>query len=243
MLLLGLLFMAFLVLVVQVITGLRSYDYIGEAPTTPNTITLTGEGKVTGVPNIATIDLGMLTAKKTVAEAQANNVEKMNALTNRLKSLGIESKDLTTTQYNISPHYDYLNGRSEISGYDVQQTLNVKVRDLAQLNSVLQAAAEVGSNQIGGLIFTVDNVESLKAGARLKAIRNAQDKAQALAEAVGVKLGRIVSFNESSDDIVGRPPVPYAFAKEGLGGAGGAPEVQQGSLDIVSNVTLSYELR
>lgn len=238
---LGLLFMAFLFLLTSVMTNLQSLSYLGKAPATPNTITITGDGKVTGVPDIATVDLGMLTTSSKVSEAQSANVSKMNELTVRLKNLGISSQDLKTTQYNISPRYDYRAGRSVLAGYDVQQTLNAKVRDLEKLSLVLQAAADVGANQIGGLSFTIDDPEALRAVARLKAISNARAKAAALAGAIGVKLGPVVSFSEAEDNE--RPPIPYTYAREGLGGAAPAPSVESGSLDIVSTVTLSYELR
>lgn len=240
-LVLGALFMAFLFLLTGVLTNLQSLQYIGQAPKMPDTITIEGQGKVTSVPDIATIDLGVLTSNIKVAEAQQENVKKMNNLTNRLKQIGIEEKDMKTAQYTIYPRYDYTAGRSEIVAYDVQQTLNVKIRDLTKLSTVLQAAAEVESNQIGGLNFTVDEPEDLKVEARLKALKNAREKAEALASALGVKLGKIVSFSESSGDSMN--PVPYAYAREGLGGGGAAPDIQQGSLDIVSNVTVSYELR
>ena len=239
-LVMGLLFIVFLSFVVKVVIDAKSYSFIGRAPETPNTITIVGEGKVIGAPDVAMVDLGLLTTSKKVSEAQADNTKKMNELIIRLQKSGINKEDIKSTQYYINPRYDYIEGRSVLAGYDVQQTLKVKIRDLDKVGLVLATAGEVGANQIGGLNITIDDPEPLKAGARAKAAANARLKAEALAKSIGVRLGRVVSFSESSP---GEQP-PYF--KEGLGvGGGGAapvPNIQSGSLEIVSSVALSYEI-
>ncbi len=217
------------------------YAFIGKAPQYTS-INITGEGREVSVPDVATVDLGLLTTSAKVADAQAENTKKMNQLTDRLKALSIADRDLKTANYSIYPHYDYKEGASTVSGYDVSQTLNVKIRDLNKLATVLQIAGEIGSNQIGGLNFTVDDREVLRERARQKALANALQKARALSASTGLRLGKLISYNESEVT----PEQPQYFSRDaglGAGGGGAAPSVQSGSLEIVSSVSLTFETK
>jgi uncharacterized protein YggE len=164
----------------------------------------------------------------------------MNKLTDRVQKTGLNKDDMKTTQYYINPRYDYIDGRSVLAGYDVQQTLKVKIRDLDKVGAVLSIAGEVGANQVGGLNITIDDPEPLKAAARIKAVASARSKAAVLAQSIGVRLGRVVSFSENSPD----EQPPYMMKESfGLGGGGApAPNIQSGSLEITSSVALSYEI-
>ncbi|OGL85999.1 hypothetical protein A3I40_00505 [Candidatus Uhrbacteria bacterium RIFCSPLOWO2_02_FULL_48_12] len=239
-LVMGLVFIIFLSFVVKIVTDARTYQFIGLAPDTPNTITIVGEGKMTGAPDVAMVDLGVLSTSNKVSGAQADNTKKMNELADRLLKIGIKKDDMKTTQYYINPRYDYIDGRSVLAGYDVQQTLKVKIRDLDKVGAALSIAGEVGANQVGGLNITIDDPEPLRAAARIKAVTSARSKAAALAQSIGVKLGRVVSFSENSSD----EQPPYMMKESfGVGGGGApAPNIQSGSLEITSNVTLSYEI-
>ena len=130
-----------------------------------------------------------------------------------------------------------------LRGYQVSQSVTVKIRDLAKVGDILAAAGEGGANQVSGLSFSIDDPESLKQEARIKALENAKTKAEALASVAGVSLGKIVSFSESSMT----PPVMYKSidASLGMGGAAAVPSptVEAGSMDIVLDVTVSYEIR
>jgi len=239
-LVMGLLFIAFFALVVKVVNDSSAYKYIGRAPLTPNTITVFGEGKADGVPDIAIIDLGILTTSKKVSEAQDENDKKMNDLIERLRKLGLKSEDMKTVQYYINPRYDYVSGRSVLAGYDVQQALRVKIHELDKIGLALVVAGEAGANQIGGLSITIDDTEPLRARARAKALSSARSKAETMAGSLGARLGRIVSFSETSLD----DPLPYAREGYGIGGGApvAAPNIQSGSFELISSVALSYEI-
>jgi uncharacterized protein YggE len=215
--------------------------YIGQDIQVKNTIAVSGEGKILAKPDIGKVSLTVLSESKTVAAAQKDNTEKMNKTTQAMKDLGVDGKDLKTTNYNIYPNYQYIAGKSVIIGYQVSQTLDVKIRQLDKASAILAKAAENGVNQIGSLSFAIDNPESIKAEARKKAIDDAKQKADALKNDLGVSLIRIVSFFESSS----QPPTPYYADKAyGIGGGGEAPtpEVQAGQNEIVVNVTITYEI-
>ena len=221
----------------------KQYDYIGRTSEQIYTITVSGEGKVTAVPDIAKVSLGLVTSNSKVEVARQENVNKMNALIAAVKGLGVEGKDIETTQYTIAPQYDWTDGRQVLRGYEVNQTVSVKIRDLEKVGTVLDAAGTAGANQVGGLDFTIDEPEVLRQQAREKALQNATDKATALAKIGNVKLGKLVSFNEDGGST---PPAFYErtmmLKAETDQASGAVPTMEPGSQDIISNVTVTYEV-
>lgn len=236
------LFLAVLIVsqAVGVVNKIKEGRYIGQESQFKKTIDVSGEGKILAKPDIGLVDLTVLSEAKTVAAAQTANTDKMNKITLAMKDLGIKGEDLQTINYNISPRYQYNLGRSDIIGYEVSQTLRVKIRQLDKTGQILERAAALGANQVGALSFTFDDSEKLKDEARQKAIEEARDKARALAAGLGVRLGGIVSFIETTG---GAPtPLYYAADKVGMGGGGAAPEIQTGQNEITVNVNLTYEI-
>ena len=223
--------------------AMKTYDYIGISEQQRHSITITGEGKVVGIPDVAEVQLGYSVDKKTVAEAQKEVVNKMNAMTEKLKKdFSIDAKDIQTANYSINPQYDWSDGRQTLRGYQVSENLNLKVRKMEQVSDVLAAAGALGLNQVGGLTFTIDDPENLKQQAREKAIANAKTKAEALAKVAGVKLGRIISFNESSTS---PSPVYRALGMgemKAMDSASVAPQIEAGSSEIIINATVEYEI-
>ena len=221
---------------------IKTGRYIGQEISSKNTITISGQGKILATPDIGEVSLGVLSEAKTVAAAQKDNTEKMNKVIKAMKDLEIDEKDLKTVNYSIYPNYQYISGKSVIIGYQVSQTLAVKIRQLDKASEVLAKAAENGVNQIGSLAFTIDDPESIKAEARKKAIDDAKQKADVLKKDLGVNIVRIINFYESAT----QPPVSYYGEKAyGIGGGGGAPapDVQTGQNEIVVDVTITYEIQ
>ncbi len=217
----------------------RQYKFIG-VPVESHVISVTGEAKIATVPDIAAIDLGTTIERSSVAAAQQENTRIMNALNAKLKDFGVESKDLQTTNYTIYPAYDWNNGKQTLRGYTVSQSLHVKIRQLDKVGDIIGAAGELGANQVGGINFTIDNPDKIRAEARLQALQVAKEKAGALAKVAGVTLRRVVSFQESGD---APQPVPmYAYKAEAVGMGGGGPSVEAGSTEVVVDVTVTYEI-
>ncbi len=214
--------------------------YAGQSLQYKNTILVSGEGKVFAKPDIGQVSLSVISDALTVASAQKDNTDKMNKITSAMKEAGIKEEDLKTANYNISPRYQYSAGKSTIIGYEVTQTLEVKIRDLEKVGDILGKAAAAGANQVGSLTFTFDDPEKLNSEARQKAIDNAKTKARDLAKSLGVSLGKVVSFSEDTD---GTPAPMYSSAKEALGMGGGAiPDIQTGQNEIDISVSISYEI-
>jgi len=218
----------------------RQYDYIGRSVDVRDTISMTGEGTVVAIPDIATVSMGLETRNVDVGKAQNENNDKINRLVDELKGLGVAKEDLKTSNYNVYPNYDWAVGQKLID-YSISQTLKIKIRDLTKISDILALAGKYNLNQVGSLQFAVDDDEAIKEEARLKAFEQAKSKAKALADAAGVKLGKVISFYETNNSI----PY-YESAQYGLGGAMDsalkAPDIQAGSQDVVVNVTIEYEI-
>ncbi|HUO75460.1 MAG TPA: SIMPL domain-containing protein [Candidatus Paceibacterota bacterium] len=213
-----------------------------ETAATTNTVSFSGTGKVLAKPDVAIIDLSIVTQAATSKAAQDSNSTKSAAVMSFLKSQNIDDKDIQTSAYNIYPQYDYTDGKSKLTGYQVNETIEVKVRDLTKTDTVLAGVVAAGANQIGQLQLTIDNPDALQAQAREAAIKDAQSKADTLKSQLGIKLGRIVDFTENSNSVI--PPIMYDKSVVGLGsGAVPAPEIATGQNEITDNVTVTYQIR
>lgn len=236
-------------LVVLIVAGLflirnwyKSYRYIG-MPETRDTITVEGVGKVTALPDVATFNVGVQTEKVKVTDAQKENTEKMNKIVTALKDLGVAKEDIQTSQYSIYPQYDWYDNRQTLRGYQVSQVVTVKVRDLSKVGDIFAKAGDLGANTVDSLQFTLDDPEQFKQEARMKALKNAKEKANALSDAAGVKLGKVVGFSEYTMN----PEMPaYGFGGGGMMDSAvkamPAPAVEAGNMQIVINATVSYEV-
>jgi len=207
-----------------------------------------GSGKVYAKADIANISVGLKTeTKKTAAEATTDSTTKINNIIAEVKKLGIEDKDIQTSNYSLNPVYNYTNTKGqELIGYEVDQTLTLKIRDLNKIGDVISKTTAQGANQIGDISFTIDDESALKDQARALAITEAKTKAVLIAKQSGMKLGEIKSVVENSDPII--TPMAYTNAKMDLSAAGGsapisAPSIQSGQNEIKVDVTLVYEVK
>lgn len=215
---------------------------VGRAPAVRDTITISGEGKISAQPTLAEVNLGLLSEGRDVPATQEDNAKKVNAIIAALKGLGIAEADMQTSNYSISPRYEYLDGKQNIIGYSVSQNLSIKVRNLSRVGAVVSKAGELGSNQVNGITFTIDEPSVIQQAARKEAIVDAGKKANELASALGVKLIRIVGFSESTPGSP-IPPMYYSRLDSVQAAAPVAPEIQPGELDVKADVTITYEIR
>ncbi len=212
-----------------------------------NTITVTETGTVYAKPDLAITTASVVEEAETVAEALSANTEKMNKVIEAMKEEGVEEKDLKTTSFNIYPRYEwheaseyYPTGERILVGYEVSQSLQIKIRDLEKVGQIIQKATDSGANQIGNLQFTIDDQDELKKQAREEAISKAKTKAEELAGQLEVKLVRISNFSEGSVS-----PVYYALEKAeatGIGG-GGEPQIETGESKIEVTVSITYDIK
>lgn len=243
-------------LAVLSIKEIKSIGYVGKDAPIYNTISVNGKGEAFSIPDIATFSFSINENAKTVAEAQTKATEKTNSALKAIKSAGVAEKDIKTTSYSINPHYDYQDGacvtgyckpgKSVLTGYDVSQSIEVKIRDLSKAGSIFTTIGSLEVQNVNGLSFSIDDIEKVKAEAREKAIIDAQTKAKELSKQLGVRIVKITSFYDSSDQ-----PTYYDRA-EGVGGdmmsvkamsVPASPQVPVGEDKITSNVTITYEIK
>ncbi len=205
-------------------------------------LSVVGEGKVEVVPDQASLEAGILVANATTIEAaQAEINEKNNAIVNSLKKLGVEAKDIKTSNYSVNPNQDFSAGRTgNITGYTGNVTISVTIRNIENVAQISQAVTDAGANQVYNVQYSVDNPEKFREEARNKAIQNAKEQAEKLADSLGIRLGKVVNVVESSPN--SSPIMPYArLSAESAMGGSNAPDLQPGSQEITSVVTLYFE--
>jgi uncharacterized protein YggE len=217
------------------------------------TIVVSGQGQAVVIPNAAEFSFSVTKTAATVAAAQNAASTLTNQAIAALKSAGVADKDLQTTDYSINPHYTYsatptvcpLNGcppvQQVISGYDVSQTIDVTVETASSTSQLLSTIGQLGVTNISGVTFTESDKNAVQNEARANAIANAQTQAATLASQLGVTLGRIVSFQESSNNY----PMPI-YAAQGLSSASNAavaPNIPTGQNKITDNVTITYAIK
>ncbi len=237
------------------ITEIKSYKFIGGGAPASNIISFEGKGEVFAAPDISTISFTIRETQKEPKDAQAKVAEKESASLAFLEKSGIEKKDIKTEGYNSYPKYDYTTcyygslvpcrgGDSRLLGYEVSEVISVKVRDLTKTGEIIQGVGGIGINETNGPNFSIENEDALKSQARKMAIDEAQAKAKVLAKDLGVRLVRIVNFSEN-----GNYPMPYAAANQemkamdAVGTSAPAPQLPTGENKIISNVTITYEIR
>lgn len=222
---------------------LVSTAHVANTAATTNTVSFTGTGKVSATPDIAMIDASIVTQATDSKTAQDQNSTKSNAISAFLKSQGVNDKDIKTSNYNIYPQQKYpVNGGSPtITGYQVTQSYEIKVRDLTKVSTILSGLVTAGANQVNNLGLQIENPDALKDQARQKAIDDAKAKASALEKQVGISLGKIVNFQENT----GGYPIPmYANDKVGMGMGGAAvPSISPGETDVTDDVTITYQIK
>lgn len=225
------------------ILGLLAACAPGAAPSSPEntrSMSVSGTGRVTIVPDMATINIGVRTEAEAVDDALEGNNAQSNAIADVLKDMGVAEEDIQTSNFNVYPtdRYDPMTGQAEGRYFVVENTVNVTVRDLSQLGSVLSAVVEAGANNIYGINFSVEDREAAVAEARQLAIEDAQAKAQAIADEAGVELGDLININVSSNDM----PISYFDAKGGAYAEAAVP-IAAGTLAIVMQANLTYEIQ
>lgn len=209
-------------------------NQVANTATTTNTVSFSGEGKVVAKPDIAKVQLSVVTDALTSKAAQNDNSKKSKTITDYLKKQNIDDKDIKTTGYNIYPQFG---GQPTITGYQVNQSMEVKIRDLDKVSDILDGVVTAGANQVSQLSFEIDNPEALKAEAGKKAIEDAKKKAHELENQVGISLGKIVNFSENT----GGYPVPYMLEAKSIGGGG--PSIPTGENEITVNISLTYQIK
>jgi len=207
-----------------------------------DTFTVTGEGTTVVKPNIANIAVGIQTTGTTVSQTQSQANQTMNSIVNALKNLGIDTdKDVKTTNYRVTPTYDYTLGKQKITGYTTSTNINIKVRNIDKINEVIDAATANGANQVSGINFDVDDKTKAESEARKEAVAQAKQKAQQAAAIAGFRIGKIISYSENNETPI-RSGMYEVMAAGKANDDIGNTQIQTGSSEIKVTVYLSYQI-
>ena len=214
------------------------------------TISVSGQAKKFVRPDIGQINFSVLAQADDVSKAETEATNKIKKVIEALKEAGIAENDIKATNYSISPRYGRTKAisniyppdiPSDIIGYEVSQNLEVKIRDTKKTGEIISKVAGAGANQIGGLSFTIEKPEVVQAELRKQAIEDAKKNARELEKDLGMRLGKIISFNESGGYPIYRD---YAFGK-GMGGAemSAVPQLPVGENEVSVNVNIIYQVK
>jgi len=223
----------------------------------PSTISVSGRGEVTAVPDIAVFSMTLSAEASEVKVTQDSLSKKTAEILQALENFGFEKKDIKTLSYNIYPRYEYYEkqricpenfscppsfGERVLVGYEANQTISVKIREIEKAGEVLEILGGYGVSNISGPNFDIENKEELLRQARKMAIDDAKEKAKALSKDLGVKLSGIQSFFEGDNyryTYSKTASFEEAFAEDG----GIAPEIPVGQNEIISSIEIIYKIK
>lgn len=213
-----------------------------ESPVQPR-IVVTGEGEATVAPDMALLSLSVMREAKTAREALDANNAAMAEVIEAIKLFGVADRDLQTAGLQIMPRYNYSNKpdgtqEAELVAYQVTNTLSVRVRDLGKTGEIIDKAVSLGVNQGGNIVFTNDDPSATLTEARRMAVAEATARANTLADAAGVSLGRIIEISEQS---FASPPIP--MEAKAFDRALSAVPIQAGENAYRVQVNMIFELK
>lgn len=209
----------------------------------PRTLSVSGMGEVKSAPDELNLSAGVTTQATTAAQALVANSRAMNAVFATLKRLGIPEKDIQTSDFSVQPQYQSCKpGTScqpRIVGYQVSNTVDVTVEDMDKTGAVLDALVSSGSNQIGGINFSIHDPKPLLRTARAAAVADAIERAQTYAKAAGITLGPILSIDENGNEATRHI---YKVAAGYMANAAPAP-IAGGEESVSVNVTVTWQIQ
>jgi len=210
------------------------------APVQGTLLNVSSNAEARRVPDVATISAGVVTQAADGNTAMRQNAQQMDKVLAAIKAAGIAERDVQTSGVNLSPRYRHDDNEApKITGYQASNTVSLKVRDIAALGKVLDALAAQGANQINGPSFEIDQPEPVYDEARLAALEKAQARARTYADALGLKVRRIVSISESSGG--GFRPVMMRAAAAPMAADVSTP-VSPGESSVSVNLDVVFEL-
>ncbi|HEU0043998.1 SIMPL domain-containing protein [Sphingomonas sp.] len=201
---------------------------------------ISAQGRVSRVPDVATIRAGVVTQAPTAAAALADQAARMSRVLAALRRAGVQPRDIATANVGLSPQYRYVeNQPPAITGYQATNTVAIRFREIAKAGGILDALVAAGANQIDGPELAIDQPDAALDEARLEAVKTARARAELYARAAGLRVRRIVSIVEAGVD-AGSPRPPIAYAR--MASADAKTEVVAGERDLGVTVQVRFLL-
>jgi len=207
-------------------------------------VQVTGTGEITYEPDTANLNIGVtINNEKSASKAISDMTSSTKKIIEAVLKLGVPAEKLQTTNFNLNPHYVYTDNKSEVTGYDAEQTLLIKIEGVDQnkelLGKVIEAASAVGANKVQGIEFTSSKIEQIKQEARIAALKDARSKATGISEAAGVRLTKIVGWWEN----MVYPTMDYGKGGMGMGGSPETIVVPSGQQKMKVEMNVSYLIK
>lgn len=205
----------------------------------PPSVQATGEAVVHVKPDQARLDIGVVTEAASAQAAAANNATQLQATLEKLRAALGTSGEIRTVGYSLAPNYQYPGngGTPTIKGYTASNTVEVTSWDLAGIGKVIDAVSQAGANRIQGMQFSVKDEAPARAQALRQAVEVAKNNAQAMAAALGMKLGRVLTLEQGAPAVI--RPVMRAMAAN----VAAPTPIEPGNVEVQASVTLTVELQ
>ena len=212
-----------------------------QSPASDGTLlSVSAQAEATRVPDVATISAGVVTQAADANAAMQANAKQMDGVMRALREAGIAERDIQTSGINLNPQYRYAEDQPPaITGYQASNTVRIKVRDIGKLGGVLDALVASGANQVNGPSFEIDKPEAAYDEARRAALAKAQARAKMYADALGVRVRRIVSIDEGGGF---QPPMPMPMMARAEKGVAYDTAVSPGETTLSANLSVVFEL-
>ena len=221
--------------------GPREVHVVREAGPQNTLLAIAAQGVARGVPDMATINLGVDTEGDTAAAALAANSQAMNSLMRAVRRAGVAERDVQTSNVSVNPQYNYNRDGEppQLTGYRANNSVSVRVRDVDNLGRVIDAAVGAGGNTVNGVSFSYQDQDAQLDAARRDAMEEARRLAALYASAAGMELGRIVSISEGT-----AAPMPRPMMETRMMAANdaAAPPIAAGELETRVTVNVVFEL-
>lgn len=208
---------------------------------TRRTVSVEGEAEIFLTPDRATVSIGVETEGKDVVTIKKDNDRRVRAIFDAIKKVGIDQRDIMTSDLQIQPQYNWKqDGRRELIKYQMRNVVTITVRDLAKLEDVINASVAEGSNLLDNVSFSVADSKSVRDNLRINAAKNAKAKAEALAGAVGARVGKVLNLSEHGGY---QPPTPmYKGVRSMAAEADMGTPVSAGQLSMRITVNAIFEI-
>ncbi|HLY52717.1 MAG TPA: SIMPL domain-containing protein [Steroidobacteraceae bacterium] len=211
-----------------------------QTPGQLSSMRVTGDARVSARPDRVQIDIGVSTPAQESQDAAAQNARETDAVLAAVRKAAGAGAQLRTTSYSLSPRYQYRPGAEPtITGYTALNLVEVTLDDLSRIGNVIDAATHSGANRVQGIQFTLRDQDAVRAQALREAATRARAEADVLAAALGLKILRVLSVEESSPRFV---PMRMNMAAARSAAADVATPVESGALDVSAQVTLMVEV-
>jgi uncharacterized protein len=220
-------------------TSLMAFITSVNAQSLPRQISMQGSSKITAQTTQAFVSAGAITTGKTAKEASDKNANIMTGVLNGLKEIGIDPKDVVSSDISLRPVLEYSSRNiPKVVGYDATHTLSITFKDIGKLGEGLDKIVMAGANSIGEVTLTAPQSEEKQEEARVNAVKDAKRKAQTLVEAAGGKLGRVLSISVNGYN---QPRAARTMSADTMSKSAPMP-IAAGDVTGDVSVTVSFEI-